>query len=157
MNIAVVVFSQTGNSATVARTIASTLREKGHDTDVHLLRTTEKLSPGTRTVTFTDTPDISSADVLILGGPVWAFRASPPLRSYAAGLSSLQGKKAALFVTHGLPVFFAGHGRALSVLSRRLRDLGADIVAQEALLCFTKPKAQRMNAVAEKIAASVAG
>ncbi len=157
MNVALVVFSQTGNSATVARTIASALRDKGHTADVHLLRTADKVSPGTRTVTFTDTPDISGADALILGGPVWAFRASPPLRSYAAGLSSLEGKKAALFVTHGLPLPFAGHGRALWVLERRLRDVGADVVAKEAVLCFMKPKEQRMKEVAQVMIEKLAG
>lgn len=157
MNIAVVVFSQTGNSAAVARSIATALRDKGHTADVHLLRTADKVSPGTKKVTFTTAPDISSADALILGGPVWAFRASPPLRSYAEQLPSLQGKKAALFVTHGLPLPFAGHGRALWVLERRLRDVGADVVAKEAVLCFTKPKEARMNAVAKVMVERLAG
>jgi flavodoxin len=144
MKVAIVVFTKTGNSAVVGRAVAESLRSKGHEAELHLLRPSEEVTPGTRNVTFRQMPDISASDTLVLGGPVWAFRASPPLVAYASQAAPLEGKRAACFVTHGLPFGFAGPNRALAKLTRLLESRGAQVVSGAKVHCPGKPKAERV-------------
>jgi flavodoxin len=157
MKVVIVVFTKTGNSATVGRGVADELRSKGHEADLHLLRPTSEVTPASRNVSFRQLPDISGYDTLVLGGPVWAFNASPPLVAYASQVGSLDGKKAVCFVTHGLPFGFAGPNRALAKLTRMLKERGADARAGAKVLCGGKPKPERVSQAASTIATSLNG
>jgi len=45
--------------------------------------------------------DVSSDDVIVIGTPVWAGRATPAINAAVAALQSCAGKKAVIFATSG--------------------------------------------------------
>ncbi|WFN33851.1 ArsR family transcriptional regulator [Methanogenium sp. S4BF] len=45
--------------------------------------------------------DVSASDLIVIGTPVWAFRAAPAVNGAVAALSGCQGKTAVLFATCG--------------------------------------------------------
>ncbi|WP_440951338.1 flavodoxin family protein [Methanosphaerula subterraneus] len=45
--------------------------------------------------------DVSAYDLLVIGTPVWAWKATPPVNAAIAALSGCEGKRAVLFATCG--------------------------------------------------------
>jgi flavodoxin len=79
MKIGVFVHSQSGNTARFGLAITHALREKSQDVDVELLRPVGKVRPRARHIEFRTLPEIEEYDMLLFGGPIWAFNASPVL------------------------------------------------------------------------------
>lgn len=45
--------------------------------------------------------DVSASDLLVIGTPVWAFKATPAVNAAIAALKGCEGKKAVIFATCG--------------------------------------------------------
>jgi flavodoxin len=45
--------------------------------------------------------DVSESDIIVIGTPVWAFRAVPPINAALEALTGCEGKTAVLFATCG--------------------------------------------------------
>lgn len=137
MKALIVFFSQSGTSAAFARIIAEKLRAENVDCDLELLKPIGKYRVHTKSLTFRNAPvDFAAYDLIIVGGPVWAFTANPPLSCWLSGIDvSLAAKKCALFVTQGFPFKILGGNQAATVIGTKLRALGADIVASEVVPC----------------------
>ncbi len=48
-----------------------------------------------------ETIDVSASDLLVIGTPVWAFKATPAVNAAIAALKGCEGKKALIFATCG--------------------------------------------------------
>jgi flavodoxin len=73
--------------------------------------------------------DLTGLGLLIVGSPIRGWKASPPIQEFLTSLSQnqLQGVKAASFDTR-VRIFF--HGDAAKSISQKLRDVGAEIIAE---------------------------
>lgn len=151
MKIGIIVYSQSGHTASFARAIADQILEAGLDCDVELLRPHGIPKPWTRNIQFRRIPEVAEYDVILFGAPVWAFSVSPVLCAVFTHIASIKGKKVLPFVTHGLPLSI-GPKRALKQLSNELDFLQADVLEGESqfFFIFTTNK-QKMKAAAERI------
>lgn len=132
MNVGIVVHSQSGHTARLARSVAEKLRAAGHEVSVELLRAQGRVRPRARNVELRKLPDIEEYDAVLFGAPVWAFEASPVILACLAGLSSLRGKKVLNFVTKALPVvLFTGGRRAIEQMNGAAESRGAEVVEGE--------------------------
>lgn len=120
MKIGIVIYSQSGITAKVAKTLASALSAKGHDVYTTLLRTIGKVKPGSTDFEIRNAPSPDEFDAIVVAGPVWAFTINSVILKYVRGLGKLSGKKALCFVTKGLPFLWTGGGRALKALEAEL-------------------------------------
>ena len=113
MKTLVVFDSNFGNTKIIAETIA---KELGNDT---------------KAVSVTDFSDseLEGTDLLVVGGPIIAWKPSKRMRKFLAGLSKyqLKGFRAATFDTR-VKIFF--HGDAAKKMSRKLEDAGAEIIVE---------------------------
>ena len=48
-----------------------------------------------------ETIDVSTSDLIVIGTPVWAFRAAPPVNGAVQALTGCDGKSAVIFATCG--------------------------------------------------------
>jgi flavodoxin len=132
MKIAVIVHSKTGTSLKLGNMFAETLRKKGHSVDVVELKTDPPVSSGTvrnhPDFSITNLPDGGKYDALIVGGPVWAFSASPVVYEAAKGLKDVSGKKVLPYVCMGLPRESMGGKQAIALLSKTLAEKGANVL-----------------------------
>lgn len=69
--------------------------------------------------------DVSSADVVVIGTPVWTRRATPAITAAGGALQGCRGKKAVLFATCG-----AIAGDTLPLLAGALEARGVHIAGQ---------------------------
>ncbi len=110
MNIAVVYFSQTGQTLKVAEAMAENLREKKHTVKVLPMR---KVKPA----------DIAICDLLGVGSPCFESQAPTPVLDWLGKWPALNDKPVFVFATSG-----GAPGRVLYDLNRVLRVKGARVI-----------------------------
>jgi multimeric flavodoxin WrbA len=153
MSIGIVIHSQSGHTARLARAVAEKLREAGHEVSIELLRPGGNVRPRERNVQLRKLPDITDYDTVLFGAPVWAFEASPVILAYLDTLSSLRGKKVLNFVTKALPFGFTGGRRAVAQMNGAVESRGAEVAEGEVFRYgMVRCSQQRIDEAAERIA-----
>ncbi|HOP12098.1 MAG TPA: NAD(P)H-dependent oxidoreductase [Oscillospiraceae bacterium] len=125
MNIGVIVYSETGNTLSVAKKLEQALKTAGHA--VTLAKIEADRDPKTGVVTFKSKPAIDAYDTVIFASPVQAFSLARPMKLYLDQISALSGKKAACFVTQGLKKDWMGGSHAIRQIKSACKVKGADI------------------------------
>ena len=119
MNISVVYYSRKGTTEGLAEMVAGKARSLGHEVSMVPIR--HKRRPGFFKAatsarkgqlmeldnTATDL-DLALADMIFLGGPVFAGHINPFMRSFLDRAKGLEGKDAAVFITCASPQGDAG-------------------------------------------------
>ncbi len=128
MNIGIIVYSQTGNTLSVARRLKDALEAKGLTAAVEQITVEGEIQAG-KPINITSAPDTAKYDALVFASPVMAFSLNPVMKEYFKLLPDLKGKKAGCFVTQGLPYNWMGGSRAIKSMSVALKDKGAEVAA----------------------------
>jgi flavodoxin/NAD-dependent dihydropyrimidine dehydrogenase PreA subunit len=110
MKVTMIYFSQTGNTRTVAETMAEAFREKGHVTRTISLK---KATP----------QDATTSDLLGIGTPCYSSQAPTPVKAFLSTLPHLDKRHAFAFATSG-----GSPGRVLYDVSHLLQSKGADVI-----------------------------
>lgn len=117
MKIGIIVYSQTGNTLTVAQMLKQKLLSQGHQAEVERVTVSEGTGRGAqKSLSFV--PDVSPYDWLIFGSPVQGFELAVPMAAYLQQIGSLEGKKIACFVTKRLPQKWTGGNRAIAKIKQ---------------------------------------
>lgn len=124
MNIGIIVYSQTGNTLSVAERVEKVLKEVGHTARVEKI----EVEGEGYAVKLTSAPDVAPYDTVIFATPVHGFSISPPMKIYLSALSDLSGKKVYCFVTQQLKKDWMGGNRAIKQIREACRKKGADII-----------------------------
>ena len=74
------------------------------------------------------TIDVSASDLIVIGTPVWAFKATPAINAAIAALKGCDGKKAVIFATCG-----SSAKDTLPILKKVLEAKGVNVVGQHIL------------------------
>lgn len=90
--------------------------------------------------------DVSSADVVVIGTPVWTRRATPAITAAVEALRGCRGKKAVLFATCG-----AYAGDTLPILARALEAKGVIVAGQFVLTQHDLRDRERVEALIAKV------
>lgn len=158
MNIGIIIHSQSGHTAALAKAIAEKFRQQGHDVDIKLLLTSGLTKPGSRHFTISNTPEddeIAAFDIILFGGPVWGFKASPVIMEYLRWLKKLNGKKTLSFVTHGFPWKSLGGCQALRAMNEEIRASGGTVLPGEILQYFCGFNKRKLQEALERICRNV--
>jgi flavodoxin len=151
VKIGIFVHSQSGNTAKLGLAVTHALREKGHDVSVELLRPVGKVGLWSKRVTFREIPEPEEFDMLIFGGPNWAFGSSPLIVSLLKQLSTLKGKKILFFITSLLPDSLSGARRGIARINDLCEGLGATVLPGVSLAWGIYCGKKRLDATVEKI------
>lgn len=126
MEIGIIVYSQTGSTLKAAESIKEALKARGHKAAIEQVTIEGEITPD-KPVVLTSKPDASKYDALVFASPVMAFSLNPVMKAYLPQIKELKGKKAACFVTQGLPFNWMGGNQALKLMSGLLKSKGAEI------------------------------
>ena len=119
MKIGIIVFSQTGNTLSVAEKMKERLLSSGHSVQLEKIESEGAVEPGSKTLKITRRPDIKSFDALVFAAPVMAFSLNPVMKLYLQELPEAAGKKTVCFITQAFPKPWLGGSNAL----RKMRIL----------------------------------
>ena len=133
MNTCIIYHSPSGNTRSVAEHVKSACGgdlievklKEGHSTPLAyflgLFRSmNHKCSPIEPEVI-----DVTSADVIVIGTPVWTRKATPAITAAVNALQGCSGKKAILFATCG-----SSAGETLPRLAKALEEKGMTVTGQ---------------------------
>ena len=118
MNIGIIVFSQTGNTNSVAEQLKEGLATGNHSVKIVRLKPVEQAGKKNETVQLEVLPDLEQYDALVFGAPVQAFSLAPVMKNYLHQISSLGGKKVFCFVTKALAFNWTGGNRAVREMAK---------------------------------------
>lgn len=121
-NIGIIVYSQTGNTLSVAQALAEKLKQDGHTVSLEQIEATMQKDGQ---ATLTKTPLVDSYDNLIFGTPVQAFSLSQAMKTYLEQLPSLQDKTVDCLITKQLPFNWTGGNRTFRQMKRICENMGA--------------------------------
>ena len=113
MKIGIIVYSNTGNTYSVAEKLYKGLFKKGQSVTIDRIEVNRDMKKAPNKIDFVKNPDVKKYDAIILASPVEAFSLCPVMKNYLEGISSLKGKRIACFVTEYLPFAWMGGNNAI--------------------------------------------
>src|SRR5690554_3228165 len=127
MRIGIIVYSQTGNTLSVAKRLAESLTAKGHTVNIARVESVSEKNPPTTASDLKSAPDVGAYDVVIFASPVHAFTLAPAMKVYLENISSLAGKEVYCFVTQHLKWAWLGGNRAVRIITAACKAKGAGV------------------------------
>jgi menaquinone-dependent protoporphyrinogen IX oxidase len=127
MHIGIIVYSQTGNTLTVAQRMKETLEAAGHTAEIRPVTVEAVGNPNpTSPVTLKDAPGFAGLDAVIFGAPVQAFSLCRAMTQYLKQIPDIKTLPVACYVLQGLPKKWMGGNRAYRTLRKLCLAKGAD-------------------------------
>ncbi len=159
MNIGILIHSQTGTTLKFGRLIADKLRAAGHEVELCELQTDPPVTGNTANKPFkiVNVPDCSKYSAVLVGGPVWAFSASPVALACTKTIEPISGKQFLPFVTMGFSWPFLGGNRALAQMRAVAAGRGAQTLSGQAVPKMFRDQASLMEKAAAAIVAELGG
>jgi len=127
MKIGIIVYSQSGNTLSVAEKLKEKLATAGHSAEIEQVTVVGGRKSGDRTFQLETRPDVAQYDALVFGSAVEAFSLSPVLKNYLVEVDSLQDKQVACLVTQLFPYPWMGGNRAIRQMRRLCESKGATV------------------------------
>lgn len=127
MKIGIIVYSQTGNTLSVAEELKAKLLAGGNLVSLEQVSAINKDATKIEQVQLANKPDVSTYDMLVFAAPVQGFSLSPVMNAYLSGITSLKGKKVGCFVTHFFPYAWMGGNRTVGQMKKICESKGANI------------------------------
>ncbi len=160
MKVAMVICSHSGNTLKLGEMASAMLMEAGHQVNLTQLVSDPPLSEskpvGANAIRITNLPDVSAADIVLIGGPVWALRPCPLLLKAMADLSpKLKGRKVLPFVTHAFPFAWLTGNSSVNTLRKLASKAGALVLPGVVLSSSVKRNMSQYQEAADKICALV--
>jgi flavodoxin len=95
-----------------------------------------------------ETMDVSPSDLIVIGTPVWAFKATPAINAAIAALKGCNGKKAVIFATCG------GSAKdTLPIMKKALEAKGVTVTRQFVLTRKDVGDEQKIKEIIDSISA----
>lgn len=150
MDIGMIVYSQTGNTHSVATKLQEKLSAAGHSVTLERIEVIGEVSPG-QAVQFKTLPDAGKYNTLVLASPVMAFSLSPVMTEYLKQVASLQDKKVAFLVTEAFPFPWLGGNRAVRQMKRACESKGATVCGSGIVNWMKKRREQQIVEVVDEL------
>jgi menaquinone-dependent protoporphyrinogen IX oxidase len=131
MKIGIIVHSQTGHNLAVAEALKAKLATMGHTANIERINPVDPKQTDPKNIKLEKLPDLGAYDALVLAAPVQAFSLSNVMKAYLPQLPALNGKKAAIFVTKGLPFNWTGGNSSVSAIKKAVESKGGVVVGSE--------------------------
>ena len=144
MKIGIIIYSKTGHTYSVANKLKEELLKSGHSVKVEKLNPKGKMHPGVKNIEFEYSPDIKDYDLVIFGGPVWAFSLCPVLKTYLEKLSTFENKKVICFITMAFPFAWMGGNNAIAKMLKICSSKGM-LLLTTAIINWTKKRDEKIN------------
>ena len=137
MKKAIVIYSKTGNTRSVAQRLAESMHS-----EIYEVKAVSE-DPNILLPQLTDKPDVSGFNHLVFASPVHGFSLSKIMDAYLKQLNDLTGKSVDLFITHHFPFAWMGGNRALKQM-RKIVETKKGIVGKTTSVNWTSKKREQV-------------
>lgn len=151
MNIGIIVYSQTGNTYSVAQRLQERLLKNGHSVNLERVETVDEKQTDPSKIRLKNLPEVGGHDALVFAGPVWAFSLSAVMSIYLRQLSTLGGKKIACFVTMAFPYAWLGGNRAIAKMKKICESKGGKVSGTGIINWMNKRREEQIAGLVENL------
>ncbi len=151
MHIGLIIYSQTGNTRSVAVKIQEKLNSSGHTASIDEITITGSTPAQPGKFKLKHIPDPGSYDALIFGAPVQAFSLNPVMKVYMEQLPDLTAKKVAIYVTKQLPLLQAGGTGSIARMKKACEAKGAHVAGTEIVVWAEKKREETVKKCVDNI------
>jgi hypothetical protein len=155
MDVGIIVHSKTGRTLRFGNVIAAKLMARGDYVEVTELKTDPEIDSGSvkqhPPFKILNLPDTKRFDVVLFGGPVWGFSATPVIIQ-AINESALSEKKVICFVTQTFPSASMGGTQAIKLMSETAKAAGANVLPGKSVQGLLHNQEKMMEKAATEIA-----
>lgn len=124
MKVGIIVYSQSGNTLSVAQKLEEVIKSAGHTVNIARV---EPVSEDARSP-LKSAPDITPYDAVIFASSVQAFSLAPVMKLYLSQISDKTGKQASCFVTQHFKRKFLGGNRAVRQITAACKAKGIEVI-----------------------------
>lgn len=139
MKIAIVLYSKTGNTKSVATQLLDKLIATGHNAILEEIVPVGDPTPADKTVSFSRLPDLSSYDGAIFCSPVHAFSLCVTMKYALQEMKLKENFPAATLLTQFFPYAWMGGNRAMGQFKKGVAERGG-VVKREAIINWKNEK-----------------
>ena len=126
MKVGIIVYSQSGNTLSVAEKLEKAIKSAGHTVT---LERVEAVSEGSNPVNrLKSAPDITPYDAIIFASPVQAFSLAQAMKLYLSQISDITGKQAYCFVTQHFKKAWLGGNHAVRQITAACKAKGGEVI-----------------------------
>lgn len=151
MHIGIVVYSQTGNTLSVAQRLREKLMARGHTASIE--RITLASDPkDMKNISFNALPGLEGCDGLVFAAPVQAFQLCAAMRAYLIKMPLLLGRKAAVLITKQWTSAWTGGSGAMKAIAGAIQAKGGRVCGQGFVGWGGKNREQDIEALTERLA-----
>jgi flavodoxin len=136
MKIGIILFSETGNTYSVAKKLKENLKK--HDVTIEKIEI-NRTSKDRSEFEITYNPIVENYDILIFGSFTEGFKLNPVMRKYLED-KQLKGKKVLLFVTHFFPYKWLGGTSAMKELKDIMKFKQAKVLTTSVINWSSKKR-----------------
>jgi len=151
MNIGIVVYSQTGNTLSVAEKLKDRLVSAGHAASIERLAPVLANPKDPLSFRFDALPDLAGYNALVFAAPVQGFSLCRAMAIYLQQLPALDGKKAACFVTKQLASAWTGGNKAIAQMTKAVEEKGGTVCGTGMIMWSSKQREKDMEEMVEKV------
>ncbi len=154
MKIGILVYSQTGNTLSVAEQLQQSLARAGHTVALENIQPVGQGHPGMRHIEFSNFPLPDNYDAVVFAAPVQAFSLCAVMRLYLQALKGgLKGKKVACFTTEAFPAPWLGGNHAIRQMTRAITNLGGITIGSGVINWYLPDRPARVDALVSRLSA----
>jgi NAD(P)H dehydrogenase (quinone) len=150
MKVGIIVYSQTGNTHSVAKKLKDKFAEAGNVAEIEQITITGEAGPGSKNFQLETIPEVGPYDAIVVAAPVQAFSLHPAMAAYLEQLTSLQGKEVACYVTKQLPGKWTGGNRAVARMKKICEQKGGTVCGSE-IIVWNARRGQSIDQCADRL------
>jgi len=150
MNAGIIVYSQTGNTLSVAEKLKKALEADGHTVNIERVEIQGDSTGSPAPVKLESAPDITPYDFVVFASPVHAFSLAPAMKTYLSQVSNLTGKKVCCFVTQHMKKAWMGGNNAVRQIKTICKTKGADIIASGVVNWSGNTRSEQIDDIIER-------
>lgn len=149
MKIGIIVYSQTGNTYSVAQRLQEKLTAAGHAVQIERVVPVGDVHPGVKKLNFETLPAAGNYDALVFAAPVQAFTLAVAMSVYLRQLPALGNKKIACFVTMAFPYPWLGGNRAITLMNKICESKGGKVCETGIVNWSNKQREAQINGLVD--------
>lgn len=150
MKIGIIVYSQTGNTYSVAKRLKEKLISEGKTVEIEKVEAKREKNNNLN-VTLTKEPETNKYDTVILCSYVEAFSLCTVMKKYLNNVATLKEKKVMCFVTEGFPYPWMGGNHAIRQMKKIIKEKNATTSVTGVINWRNKSKEEMIEELISKI------
>jgi len=155
MNVGIIIYSQTGNTLSVAEKLRDAMIKAGHAVTIDPVALVEPRSREHPEFALAQAPDPAPYDVVVLASYVEAFSLNPVMTRAMQEIGSLESKRVLGLITQAFPYRWMGGNRALKQMAKAARAKGGEIETSAVVNWMNKAREQQIVQAVETLSGAL--